>query len=726
MIFSLKKLNTYLPGIKLNKDVEQVINKLGFEVESIKKFSTIEGVVFGLIKELYKNPNSDLLTVATVETKHGNLTIQTTDNVLKVDDLVVCFIEGSKMGDIVFKTKNLKNIPSQGMFASYEELGFDGKLFGDLGEHILRLDKNFASINDDPMQVLQLDDYILDVSTTANRNDANSYYVMAKELAAYYETEFVFNEKNHKGSLFSDIAIDRGMSNEITMFQAYCDKEFDLNIFDKMLLAKHNIDTSLGWAVNLTNLVLIITGAPCHVYDKNKIGLKITSELYSGKLKLLGNKDVDVENVLIIRDENKPISVASVMGLETTKVDEKTKEFIFEIGVFDPTLIRHSVKQIKLLSNSANQASRTITNEILELGILFLRKYLNDNKISISNLLGIPKIGPKKMIKFDKEKLSVYSDQNTSSLKKFIPAIEKLKKLGFSFDLEVNEVYVPIYRYDINYFEDIIEEIFRFYSYDNFEPVQLSNTSFKIHKRSTIKHELQANGYNEILTYSLLSKQKNFLNVFDFQEELALETFVSKEREVIRNSIIPSMLEAVEYNQKRKINKINFFEVGMINNNISVVGLASTTKSFEEIKEDIIKLYRDNKLVFEKLDNNEKIHPNVSAKIYQNNLLIGWIGKVNPKYDLTNAYVAEVLVPQFNSNKKYKIIDNEPLKSIDLTFGLKHGESIKSYVKDINNNFNVYDIELKDTFEKNNLINTTLRITSDSKTIELINKKYNK
>ncbi|EFF41098.1 phenylalanine--tRNA ligase subunit beta, partial [Mycoplasmopsis alligatoris] len=686
----------------------------------------IEGVVFGLIKELYKNPDSDLLTVAKVETKNGLLTIQTTDNVLEVNDLVVCFVENSRMKDLIFKEKKLKNIISQGMFASFEELGFNKDLFGNKGQHIMRLKPDFAKLSQDPMEVLGLDDLIIDVSTTANRNDANSYLILAKELAAYYQTEFDYSEKSHKGSLFSNLSIDKGISAELSMFESYCDREFDIDFLDKLLLAKHGIDTNFSWAVNLTNLNLLITGAPTHVYDKSKIGKKITTSLYSGKLNILGNKEIEVNKVLVVNDENGPISIASVMGLENSKVDHETKEFLFEIGNFKPSLIRHSSKEIKLLSSSANQASRYVSVQILEEGLKFLRNYLSDAKVSFSNILNSPKNSPKKMIKFSKEKLLLYSNFTNHGLKKFHKAIEQLTCLGFDFDLVNDEVFAPLYRYDIDKFEDIIEEIFRFYSYDNFEPAAITNLSIKTQKRSLLKEFMQANGYNEVRTYTLLSEEKNYLNVFDFKEKLKLITFVSKEREVIRNSLIPSLLEVVEYNQKRKISNINIFEIGMVNDNLTLMGFASTTRSFLEIKRDIIRLFKNQNLTFVKFDNNDSIHPNVSAKIYLNDLFIGWIGKINPAIDKTDAYVAEFILPKYESLEKFKNIDNEPLKTLDLTFELQKNESIEKYLNDIKNEFELYDINLKDSYLKEDKNNVTLRITAKPAIIELINKKYNK
>ncbi|WAM04329.1 hypothetical protein [Mycoplasmopsis cynos] len=75
----------------------------------------------------------------------------------------------------------------------------------------------------------------------------------------------------------------------------------------------------------------------------------------------------------------------------------------------------------------------------------------------------------KKAINFNSEKLRTYAA--VDDLRIFDHAIKQLVNLGFEFINSV--VYVPNYRYDVLCFEDIIEEIFRFYSYQNFKPQEL-------------------------------------------------------------------------------------------------------------------------------------------------------------------------------------------------------------------------------------------------------------
>ncbi len=117
MIVSLKELNKYMPEIKLDSSIEKSINDLGYEVESITKFSDVEGVKFGYVLDVYKNENSKNLNVVNIKTNSGNITIQTTASNVKKDSWIVAFVEGAKKGEIVFGKKEMASIVSNGMLS---------------------------------------------------------------------------------------------------------------------------------------------------------------------------------------------------------------------------------------------------------------------------------------------------------------------------------------------------------------------------------------------------------------------------------------------------------------------------------------------------------------------------------------------------------------------------------------------------------------------------------
>ncbi|WP_029512611.1 phenylalanine--tRNA ligase subunit beta [Mycoplasmopsis iners] len=726
MLISLKQLNKFLPNIKLDTTVEKAINNLGYEVESIKPFTKAKGIKFAKVLDVYKNPNSQTLNVVKLLTNTGEITIQTVAQNAKKGYFTVAFVEGAQLGDITFAAKKMGGIVSQGMLSGFPELGFDITKLPYSEDDLVMIKGGKFNLDTDPIEYFELDDYIIDITTPSNRADINSYYVLALELAAYYNTEFKWFNWNRKldADFRSKIKVNKNEANALAFLEVKV-KNNETKLEDQLFLAKHNIEAKGIWAIDITNVNLLLTGAPTHAYDSNKIGHNITCEYYSGKVEILGKKEVVLNNALVIKDENSPISLASVMGLEATSVNKKSNEIAFEIGSFDNKAVRLTAKQIKLDSNSSIQGSRGINKEMVRMGMKYLVYKAHDDKQRISQFINLPKASKQVNIIQNRHKLATYANMDVKELNQFSSVETQLRQIGFSIDK--NRIVAPAYRSDIANYEDIIEEYFRFYGYDNFKPVAPILTNPTVLKTKNIKNNLKAMGYQEIRTFSLISKEKNIFNPFDFEENIELDTFVSLEREVVRNSLIASLLEVAEYNIKRKMNKFSFFESGMINLNQYVYGLMSNAKSFDEMKANIANILNTDNLSFVPFKDNKFIHPNVSAKIYQNNNFIGWIGKINPAYDKTGVIIAEFKALEKEASKTlFKEYINEPLKNIDLTFALDPHVSIKDKIDEIKQVANVFSIEWLDEFEKENKNNVTLRITAEAEEINNLNNKYNK
>ncbi|CRH45518.1 phenylalanyl-tRNA synthetase subunit beta [Chlamydia trachomatis] len=190
MLFSYKTL-CKLANLKTVtiEDVVEAINSIGFEVEEYHKFSDIEGIKICHVLKTYKNPQADRLTVCEVQYGDGHKAIiQTTATNMKEGQYVMSFVPGSRSKDIVFAPRKMQGIISEGMFVSLAELGFDPEIVPkELNEGIFQLDK--IDLNIDPITYFDLDDYIIDISILSNRADAQCYLVMAKELAAYFDTD---------------------------------------------------------------------------------------------------------------------------------------------------------------------------------------------------------------------------------------------------------------------------------------------------------------------------------------------------------------------------------------------------------------------------------------------------------------------------------------------------------------------------------------------------------
>nr|WP_307928005.1 hypothetical protein [Mycoplasmopsis bovis] len=81
---------------------------------------------------------------------------------------------------------------------SFSELGYDSSLLPFDPNGVILLDDSSINENMNPMDYLGLDDYIIDITTPANRAESNSYYVLAMELAKHSIIQNLYDQIYHQ------------------------------------------------------------------------------------------------------------------------------------------------------------------------------------------------------------------------------------------------------------------------------------------------------------------------------------------------------------------------------------------------------------------------------------------------------------------------------------------------------------------------------------------------
>ncbi|PZV99933.1 phenylalanine--tRNA ligase subunit beta [Metamycoplasma auris] len=704
MIFSYKNL-CRLANLK-NVTIEQVvegINSIGFEVEEYHKFADVEGIQLCHVLKVYKNPAADRLSVCEVEYADGHKAIiQTTATNMKEDQYVMSFVPGSRSKNLIFAPRKMQGIVSEGMFVGLSEIGFDEEVIPEtLKNQIFQLDKIDLSI--DPIEYFDLDDWIIDVSILSNRADAQSYLVMAKELSAYFNTEIKWPKKPNHNLISNFIVGNLKHTNAFSLIEA---SNFNLNcsLNEKMLLWKHGIK-SFNNAVDLTNLVLLYCGVPCHIYNKDDLESNDFSVgYYSGKLNILGNKEVDLKSGLCVFNGSNPISIAATIGLESYQYNNLSQKVIFELASFNTNDIRKNSKQIKLATASSQRASKDISNELLILAYNFLSSYLTDFSMQIN----APRVH-KKSILLDKSYINRMAGFNICKTKKFDEVIAKLEKLDFKFKSDFSAVTFPNYRYDLDTIQDFVEEVFRFYGYDNFPKKQPKITRLNYEKSNTFDYiqTLVQKNYTNVITYTLIKPENNIFNPFDIKETLNAIDAKNYDHSQIRFSMIDSLNQILLHNSKQGFEKGSYFDIGMVGRETNVLGLISNNKEFNEIKEDLISL-TNRKLTF-KSTNKDIFNPNVATEIFLDDELVGYIAKIHPKFNMEDAFFAELKLNMLSNKKiEYKNYKHDPIKTRDITVSLSKYESVQDIVNKIESIKGIHSYQIIDIYSKDdNIKNVT-------------------
>ncbi|MBD5422964.1 MAG: phenylalanine--tRNA ligase subunit beta [Mycoplasma sp.] len=690
MFFSETKLRQLanLEGHIKIEDIVNAINSIGFEVEGVTKFNSVENVKFGHVINTYKNPNSEKLTVCEIEFNDKKRTIQTAAKNVKNGDYLISFIPGSKLNDIEIKSKEMAGILSEGMLASFSELGFNNNLIPkELNDGILILDKIDLSL--DPIKLFNLHDNIIEVSILSNRSDAQSYEIFSKELAAFFHTKHNNISTTNNNELFtSNIKLEGNEENKLHGIEIK-NENFKLKIEDIFLLLKSNIKIEKNDFINFSNLTMIYTGVSLRAIDANKINEKLSI--------------IEKDSIFYLNDSKNNVSILGVETLENFLPNSDSKNVFFEFSQINEKIVRDNSKKTKKVTTSSINNSRSISNGMIELAEKFISNHFKKCSKIINDI-------DRKEIKihFNEKYLNDYAGFDITKKENYKKAIKSLEILDFRFIQD--NIVIPNIRHDIKNMQNIVEEVFRFYNLNNFELSPVTSKPLIIDPINVFEKNITYLGYTQVWTYTLINKNKNEFNPFNFSDTKKLKTYVSEEYDSIRNSMALPLLNVFDYNFKNNIKLMSLFDMGMINDKKAII-IASTEKTYEEIKTDIEKI-TNQKFSIAKLDN-DYLHPNYNTALMLSGKIVGWIGKFNPfkiktDVDIIFAEILEEII--YKPKNKYIEFDNRPLKERDITFEINKDYELGMYLNALKSIDGLFSIKHISTYKKDNIDKITYKI----------------
>ena len=657
--------------VEINSTPEDLSEKLsigGFEVESLENCSkNVNGVVLGKVLSVLKHEGSDKLSICQVDIgKPKNLQIICGASNIKPNIYVYVATVGAELNavNLTIKRSEIRGVLSEGMICSLQELGLE-----DSSDGIEIIDEELAlkhKLGTPGSNLLQLNDFIYDLAITANRPDGMSVIGIAREISALLESKLDFPQLNHKYeiNLLKEIQLCPEAITSNCLYTITCingvngEKLSPRWLRDR--IEKSGIK-SINLLVDLTNYILLEQGQPLHAFDKDKlsnlIGKEVSPNDFSVRkakdnesLKCLDGKNYDLnENITIITCCDKPVAIAGVIGGLETSVTNTTSSIYLEGAVFNPVTIRKSSREIGVRTESSSRYEKGISSKntigAVTRAINLLEKYypINLPIINTSNLINNEDV----FIKLRRNRIHkilgplVINDQLDKRNLSDNEIVDKLMLIGctlkskeYGWDVTV----IPNRSQDLVREIDLIEEIARLIGYDRFDlnlpnpikPGKLSSQQLALKK---VKSGFIENGFNEVLSYSLVPEDKESL--IKISNPLLLET------SCLRDNIWEEHLEIVNRNIKSGQTSCYIFEVGNV-----------FYKSSEFIQEEIL-----------------------NGAIFGNKKFGAWVnsGKDN---DL-NYYEARGKLKEALSSLNIKV-DDKPTNSIDF---LHPGRTAKLFIE---------------------------------------------
>jgi len=594
MKISYNWLSSY---IKTDLDVQkigEILTNIGLEVEGIEKIGSqspnLKGVVVGKVISLEKHPNADKLRVAMVDVG-GNENLQIVcgaPNIAEEQKVPVAVVgtELSAKDGSTFKIKEakLRGIDSFGMICSEAELGVSENHDGIwVLEPSTKIGTPLSDIIKKPDS-----DWMIEIGLTPNRADAMSHYGVARDLNAALEILKIKSE-------FSSLTVE-----EFDKIQSKGKSPILVEIRKPELAPRYaglyfenvKIKPSPEWlqerlktiglnpinnVVDITNYILHDLGQPLHAFDADKItdNKIIVQTLPKGtKFKTLDGVERELSGTeLIICDKNGGLCMAGVYGGADSGVTEATQNIFLESAYFDPVSVRKTSKSHGLNTDSSFRFERGVDPNMtviaLKKAAILLSEYAGAKASDeILDIYPDPVEDFKVVLRYHKLDQLLGERIHRERVKGILESLEI--KIN-SESNEALEVSVPPYRVDVQREVDLIEEILRIYGYNQIK--MPDKVSFSVVKNSEKNHQkienmianvLVSMGFYEAMNNSMIKTEHQ--QTFGLNENSAIKMLnpLSSDLAVMRQSMLPGLLENTAYNLNRRNSDIKLFEFGKV------------------------------------------------------------------------------------------------------------------------------------------------------------------
>lgn len=422
-------------------------------------------------------------------------------------------------------------------------------------------------------------DILLEVETYSNRPDTLGHMGMAREVATALGVKLKRQDwPLVEMSLRTAEVVDVQVRDE-DLCPRYCG----------LVVKGVKVGPSPGWlrqrieamglksinnVVDVTNYVLFATAQPIHAFDLDRIGGKkvIVRRARQGeRLLCLDGSDLPLQpSMLVIADEARPIALAGVIGGMDSAVTEATRDIFIESACFDPVSIRQTRKTAGLQTDASYRFERgadiTFAPEAARMAASLLAQFAGQATKELVDIYPEPRKKRELILRHRRVTDLLGVEVEEGFIQKTLEALEfgvESKQPG------IWRVRVPFWRVDIDREVDLIEEVARFFGYDNIpaavpplkvvEPI----VDRKREKLARLRPVLFHQGFTEVINFSFSDPEKEGILRTGY-EPLEIRNPISVRASRLRTTLLGGLLETLAWNKNRGREAVHIFEIGNI------------------------------------------------------------------------------------------------------------------------------------------------------------------
>ncbi|QDZ06135.1 phenylalanine--tRNA ligase subunit beta [Sphingomonas panacisoli] len=550
-------------------DIIDGLTRIGLEVEGVENpGEKLAGFKIAKVLTAERHPQADKLQVLTVDAGDG------------VPLQVVCGAPNARAGifgvlglpgavvpanGMELRVSAIRGVESNGMMCSTRELEL-----GEDHDGIIELDgMDPSAVGRDFADYAGLNDPVIDVSITPNRQDCMGVRGIARDLAAAgLGTLVPLDVPTIDGAgTGPDVRTD-----DPDGCPAFYAQSVSGVVNGEAPDWMRRLLTAIGQKpisalVDITNFVSVDLGRPLHVYDKAKLsgGLVARRATPGEQVLALNGKTYMLEpGMTVIADDKAVHDIGGIMGGEESGVSEATTDVVIECAYFDPDHIARTGQKLMLTSDARQRFERGVDPAFLDDGLAIATQLVLSHcggTASTVTRAGKPPLEPKTV---------AYDPVRAETLGGLAVAADRqrdiLTRLGFVVADDWT-VTVPTWRRDVDGPADLVEEVIRIEGIDNVPSTPLPRIPGVATPTATPEQKLErkvrraaaARGLDEAVTWSFLSQTE--ADAFG-GGAWSLANPISEDLKVMRPSLLPGLLSAAARNLNRGAVSIRLFELG--------------------------------------------------------------------------------------------------------------------------------------------------------------------
>ena len=582
-----------LPPAATAEQLADILVGLGFETEEIHTVpATVGDLVVGrvlTIEELTEFKKPIRFCTVDVGPGHGPNGSDEPRGIIcgarnfTEGDLVVVALPGTELpGGFQIASRQTYGRLSDGMICSVREMGLGTEHEGIL---VLAHDADpDLTVGMDARPVIGADDAVIELAITADRGYALSIRGLAREMAVALDKPF-------RDVDFADAVPDRaepgwpvtiadpgGCSRFVTVRVAGVDPAAPSPYWMRKRLQQAGV-RSISLAVDVTNYVMLEYGQPLHAFDSSRLTGQITVRratggetltTLDGQQRALAPGD---SGDLVVADESGAVSLAGVMGGESTEISASTTEVLIEAANWDTSSIYRTAKRHKLPSEASRRFERgvdpAIASAAAEKAAALLVEFGGGRILGRSDVGRPATPGVIRLPLGETERL-VGRPFDASVIE------NRLRQLGCRVDADGKgdfSVTPPSWRSDLTRAADLTEEVARLESYDTIPsilPTAPAGTGLtgRQRRQRAVAAELAAAGLIETLSFPFVG-EKEFddlaLPAADVRRSaVRLINPLDATKPLLTTTLLPGLLDTVVRNISRGGRDLDLYEIGQV------------------------------------------------------------------------------------------------------------------------------------------------------------------